>query len=106
MAAKSLGKPRVIESSDVSRHTTGSNHIWKTSSGNRDLKSHLTVSHRLWGRDKEGMGGQNWCLMRSGPRRCFGTSFAAAVWSVGCGRIEVLGSRGVGGRRLRFCHSE
>ena len=55
MAAKSLGTPSVIASSVVSRQTTGSNHIWKTSSGNSDLKSHFTVSHRLWGRVKGGM---------------------------------------------------
>src|SRR5450432_2950454 len=58
MAAKSLGTPSVMESSDASRHTTGSNHSWNTSSGKRDLKSHLTVSHRLRGRDKGGMGGR------------------------------------------------
>src|SRR5471030_411510 len=55
MAAKSLGTPSVMESPEVSRHTTGSNHIWKTSSGKSDLKSHLTVSQRLGVRDKEGM---------------------------------------------------
>jgi hypothetical protein len=32
----------------------GSNHIWKTSSGNSPLKSHLTVSQRL-GRTEWGM---------------------------------------------------
>src|SRR5438874_345938 len=39
----------------VSRHTTGSNHIWKTSSGKSDLKSHFTVSQRLGVRNEEGM---------------------------------------------------
>src|SRR5438874_7189832 len=42
----------------VSRHTIGSNHIWKTSSGKSDLKSHFTVSQRLGVRDEEGMKGQ------------------------------------------------
>src|SRR5665213_930920 len=55
MAAKSLGTPRIIESSVVPRQTRGSNHIWKTSSGKSDLKSHLTVSQRLGARDKEGI---------------------------------------------------
>ena len=36
----------------------GSNHIWKTSSGKSDLKSHFTVSQRLGVRDEEGMKGQ------------------------------------------------
>src|SRR5436305_13686184 len=57
MAAKSFGTPRIIESSEVSMHTSGSNHIWKTSSGNSDLKSHFTVSQRLGERDKAGMRG-------------------------------------------------
>src|SRR6059058_1538511 len=55
MAAKSFGTPSTIESSEVSRHTKGSNHIWKTSSGKSDLKSHFTVSQRLGVRDEEGM---------------------------------------------------
>src|SRR6185312_17314521 len=57
MDAKSLGTPSTIESSAAPRHTRGSNHIWKTSSGKSDLKSHLTVSQRLEFRDDEGMYG-------------------------------------------------
>src|SRR6185312_7083548 len=57
MDAKSLGTPSTIESSAAPRHTRGSNHIWKTSSGKSDLKSHLTVSQRLECRDGEGMYG-------------------------------------------------
>ena len=46
----SAGTARVIESSVVPRHCRGSNHIWNTSSGNSDLKSHFTVSQRLGAR--------------------------------------------------------
>src|SRR5882672_4627196 len=60
MAAKSLGTPNVMASPEVSRHTMGSNHIWKTSSGKSALKSHLTVSQRLGVRDEEGMNGQKY----------------------------------------------
>src|SRR5476651_452048 len=70
MAAKSLGTPSVMASSDVSRHTTGSNHIWNTSSGKRDLKSHLTVSHRLSGRDKGGMVRLKFGSYSHRPGRC------------------------------------
>src|SRR5687767_8804033 len=60
MAAKSLETPRTIVSPVVSRQTTGSNHIWKTSSGKSDLKSHFTVSQRLGARDEEGMSVGKW----------------------------------------------
>src|SRR5688572_29938166 len=58
MAAKSFGTPKVMPSVVASRHTTGSNHIWKTSSGKRDLKSHFTVSQRLGVSVEEGMDGR------------------------------------------------
>src|SRR5215216_5203587 len=60
MAAKSLGTASAMASSVVSRQTKGSNHIWKTSSGKRALKSHFTVSQRLGERDTEDMVRQDW----------------------------------------------
>ena len=37
----------VIVSTVASRQTSGSNHIWNTSSGKSPLRSHFTVSQRL-----------------------------------------------------------
>src|SRR5215212_4824847 len=56
----------------VSRHTSGSNHIWKTSSGKSDLKSHFTVSQTLGGREEEGMDGREFAgLFTLRPRGVF-----------------------------------
>src|SRR4051812_9441506 len=89
MAAKSLGTPRVNESSVASRHTSGSNHIWKTSSGKSDLKSHFTVSQRLGERDKEGMRGLGKAgLFTLGRWRASATSFFALSASTRCNEIH------------------
>jgi hypothetical protein len=46
----------------------GSNHIWKTSSGNNSLKSHFTVSQRLGGKDNEGIFWQKGDFIHNGHR--------------------------------------
>src|SRR5215510_5260190 len=85
MAAKSFGTPSVMPSPVVSRQTTGSNHIWKTSSGKSDLKSHFTVSHRLGVRVEEGMDERGWAGLFTLRRRTLlhHVKFASSAFSRG-----------------------
>src|ERR1700722_13757244 len=96
MAAKSLGTPRVIESSVASRQTRGSNHIWKTSSGNSDLKSHLTVSQWMGVRDEEGMDGLGGEVYSHARRRDLPRlRFCLRRIGTGAAKLEFGPSRGV-----------
>src|ERR1700722_16368019 len=96
MAAKSLGTPRVIESSVASRQTRGSNHIWKTSSGNSDLKSHLTVSQWMGVRDEEGIYGLGRQVYSHARReRLSRPCFSLRGTRAGAAKLKIGPSRGV-----------